>query len=138
MACVIGMITSHAGWVYPKQKHLIHGGGQALSLGKHFHISLEDGSIVFYNSDNYGPYRGSMLSMGFDPDAPTVNGFGMWAGIYLRDIRWPNGDRLWTLFVTLWYPVIIFGLGTTAYEYRRFRIRQNGIARDAQRPVRFV
>lgn len=127
LTCLIGVVASHAGWIYPKSS--TYGGGQALSLGKQFHVSLDHGAVVFYNNDDYGPYRGGMLSFVGSPNAPTVDGFGMWAGIYLRDINWPNGDRLWTLMISLWYPLVAIGAVVTFYELhqasKRKGARQN-------------
>lgn len=114
--CVVMLIVSITGRISPKD----HNGGHALSVGKHFHVSLLDSNVVFYSNDEYGPYRGSMLSLAGDPNAPVVRGFGPWPGIfiYARDIRWPNGDRLWTLMFTLWYPVMLIVVALAIYEKR--------------------
>lgn len=76
--------------------------------------------LVFYNSLDYGPYRGSMLSLEGDPDPPIVKGFGDWLGIYYRNIGWSDGVRLLTLAISLWYPLILFGAMALICESRGY------------------
>lgn len=110
-------VASASNLVRPKGE--TGGGNETVSIGNDFHISLMDGSIVFYNNTGYGPYRGSMIDVMGAPNGPTVQGFGMGIVVYFRDIQWPNGDRLWTLMVSLFVPMFFFALVVGVYEYRR-------------------
>ncbi|MDB5392332.1 MAG: hypothetical protein JWM11_7978 [Planctomycetaceae bacterium] len=86
-----------------------------LSFNKSFHVGVWnrefDSRIVFFNDAEYGPYRGSLIGLeGSDPSLdPQIRAFGDTWGIYYRDLRWPD-ERLWTLMVSLWYPIILFAL----------------------------
>jgi hypothetical protein len=86
----------------------------ALHITKRCHVGLthwrEGPRIVLFNDAQSGPYTGSIISMVGDPRPPTCTGFGDTAGIYIRIIRWPNGGSLWTVAVTLWYPVALAGI----------------------------
>lgn len=115
------MITSLSGMIEPRSATWDR--GVAISLSEDFHISLMDGRLVFYNSLDYGPYQGSMLSMG-GVDVPVVRGFGDWVGVYYRNIKWADGASLLTLAVSLWYPLILFSVLAMIYETRRYISRR--------------
>jgi hypothetical protein len=121
MISVAAMIAEAASLVVPKST--VHGGGYALSLGPQFHISLTQGSLVFYSDTDYGPYRGSILFVDAPPPGFKARKYGLQWGIYFRDFYWPNGDRLWTLMVSLWYPILLFGFATLLCEYRAAKMR---------------
>jgi len=83
-----------------------------LSFGQEFHVSVTDGfgdelagRLALFNDKDEGPYRGSMISVNGGP-YPIKTGFGDTAGIYYRHFRWPS-QKLWTLMVSLWYPLAI-------------------------------
>ena len=99
-----------------------------LSLIDGFHVSLHargaDARIVFFSDAEYGPYQGSMIRVGArgaspSPTEPKVRGFGDFLGIYYRHIRWPEDGTLWTLDISLWYPIGIFGLCALVTWWRK-------------------
>lgn len=101
-AIVVAWIVVSCGLVDP-QRHRIR-------LGPSCHVSLQhfDGaSIVIFNDGDYGPYRGSIVGLAGDPNGPIAHGFGSTAGIYYRHFRWPDGSTLWTLSVSLIYPLML-------------------------------
>jgi hypothetical protein len=71
-----------------------------------------DPRLVFF-SDPDGPYRANTTRILVDeqgyPYRPRVEGFGDSWGIYFRYFQWPNTE-LWTLTVSLWYPMAIFAI----------------------------
>ena len=74
-----------------------------------------DTRIVVFSDAEYGPYCGSITQLA-DADGiayPPVRyhlRFGEYWGIYYRNIRWPDSTGLWTLMVSLWYPIIVFAI----------------------------
>ena len=101
-----------------------------ISISQGFHVSLwgrgADARILFFNNAEYGPYRGSMIQAGAvgspPPAYPKVIGFGDCLGVYYRHIVWPQ-KVLWTLMLSLWYPVAVFGLCSVITGWR-WRIRR--------------
>ena len=81
----------------------------------------------FSNSTMYGPYRGSVIAMGSSPN-PTMTGFGDTAGIYYRIIRWPGGNVLWTLSVSLAYPLVMTMVIPVVWIIRRKLGTRRGFA----------
>lgn len=73
-----------------------------------------DARIILFSEEEYGPYRGSITHVS-DADGityPSVRyhlGFGDYWGIYYRNIRWPDSTSLWTLMISLWYPITVAG-----------------------------
>jgi hypothetical protein len=65
--------------------------------------------LEIYNDASYGPYSGSIIAVTF-PGKPMLDpkeiAFGDTAGIYYRNFHWKNGARLWTLSLSLIYPLI--------------------------------
>jgi len=85
-----------------------------LSLGRAFHVSAEcrkfDSRIVFFNDSEYGPYRGSVIGLSDDngnvyPPLERQLAFGNAWGVYYRYFKWSDAT-LWTLTVSLWYPIL--------------------------------
>ena len=93
------------------------------------------GRLVFFNNAEYGPYSGSIMRFGGESDKEarwgwsvgnydlggitTINpkgnvdklGFCTLPGIYFR--HWKIHDEarsLWTLMVSLWYPLFLFSI----------------------------
>ncbi len=103
---------------------------QFVSLSRECHLSIdhrgEDGRLEIFNDANYGPYAGSIIAFTGDPNGPSISGFGDTAGIYYRLIRWPNGTSLWTLSVSLSYPLIVAAVLPAIWLFRRSR-RVGGI-----------
>jgi hypothetical protein len=90
----------------------------AISFNQDFYIAVWnrgfDSRLVFFNDREYGPYRGSIIALvdSAKPRSPFERElrFGDTWGIYYRYFRWPNGQVLWTLMMSLWYPVAIFAI----------------------------
>src|SRR5687768_10530978 len=99
--CLIVIAWSLSSWIDPRN--------QFVSLSSGCHISIDargaDARLEVFNDSNYGPYAGSIIGSG--PDGPTVSGFGDVAGIYYRMIRWRDGTSLWTLSLSLMYPLLV-------------------------------
>lgn len=94
---------------------------QYLSLGKSLHVSAEsrglDSRVVIFNDSEFGPYHGSTL--GIEEDTfPQKKGFGDTWGVYYRQFEWPD-STLWTLTVSVWYPIVIFAIIAATFFARR-------------------
>jgi hypothetical protein len=82
----------------------------SVSIGHDFHCAVIKNwgcNLVCYNG--YMPYMGNVVSI--DNTSKIVvkgwNGFG----IYVRLVKNPSvGTTWWTLMVSLWYPIAIFGM----------------------------
>jgi hypothetical protein len=86
-----------------------------LSLCDTFHISVFERRLAFFNSSEYGPYRGSIIGFAdsngnIQPPLECDIGFGDTMGIYYRYFHWKDGGVLWTLMISLWYPTIVFSV----------------------------
>jgi hypothetical protein len=83
-----------------------------VSITPTFHIGVWniglDSRLVFFNDAEYGPYRGSIVGLAGN-EYPHTRGFGDTLGIYYRHFTWPD-SVLWTLAVSLWYPILLFSL----------------------------
>jgi len=107
----VAMLLFLAGYVFSPWE-------QYLSFGGDFHIGVcargLDSRIVFFNDAEYGPYRGSIIGIvGADgnvyPPLERQRAFGDSWGIYYRYFQWSD-STLWTLTVTLWYPIGLFAI----------------------------
>jgi hypothetical protein len=79
-----------------------------------------------FNDSSYGPYGGSIIAVsgaGRSPNDPKVSGVGDVAGIYYRMIRWQDGKSLWTLSLSLAYPLLLAALLPFVWIVRRARRR---------------
>ncbi|QOV87379.1 hypothetical protein [Humisphaera borealis] len=107
---------------------------QFLSVSPDFHVSLgargADARVKVFNDSTYGPYAGSIVGFAGDPNGPTTSGFGDFAGVYYRMIRWPNGSSLWTLSLSLFYPLLAASALPIAWRVRRWRRSRKGFALD--------
>lgn len=96
------------------------------SWEKHFSIIDEFGvgawrngwdvQLVVFNNATYGPYRGSIIDRPWTDTGGNVHSllsqkveFGDAWGIYYRYFRWPDNRTLWTLAISLWYFLPVFG-----------------------------
>ncbi|TWT56298.1 hypothetical protein CA85_43010 [Allorhodopirellula solitaria] len=73
-----------------------------------------DARLVFFNDVEYGPYRGSTIGLihangEIYPPLEREGSFGDSWGVYYRHFQWSD-STLWTLMVTLWYPITIFAI----------------------------
>jgi hypothetical protein len=92
-----------AGNVDPIKRHL------SLSHGCHLSIdtSLFGPSFEIFNDADYGPYRGSIIEVTGPRHSLQVKATGfIFPGIYYRLFRWPNGTSLWTVSLSLVYPLL--------------------------------
>jgi hypothetical protein len=114
-----------------------------LSLCRAFHVSAEcrkfDSRIVFFNDSVYGPYRGSVIGLADDdgnvyPPLQRQLSFGNAWGVYYRYFRWSDAT-LWTLTVSLWYPIVI--LSAIVIGVRRGRGRSDS-AKPTEKPQRLT
>jgi hypothetical protein len=109
------------------------------------------GRLVFFNDAQYGPYHGSIIALIDDEHPPKAvwawrvsenygarkeiifDGKGAiqvtatgadFPGIYYRHFQWPNTpEPLWTLMVSLWYPVFLFSVLPLIWILRHWRLR---------------
>jgi hypothetical protein len=100
-----------------------------VSFGRTFHVSAEcrkfDSRIVFFNDSEYGPYCGSVIGLSDDdgnvyPPLERQLGFGNTWGIYYRYFRWSDAT-LWTLTVSLWYPIVVLSAIVIGIKWRAAR-----------------
>ncbi|TWU36745.1 hypothetical protein Q31b_50270 [Novipirellula aureliae] len=73
-----------------------------------------DSRLVFFNNAEYGPYRGSIIGLvdadgSIYPPLEREESFGDSWGIYYRHFQCSD-STLWTLMVTLWYPIAFFAI----------------------------
>ena len=73
-----------------------------------------DSRFVFFNDAEYGPYSGSIIGLvdedgNIYPPLEREEAFGNSWGIYYRYFP-RSGSTLWTLTVTLWYPIAVFAI----------------------------
>ena len=107
-----------------------------LSVTEDFHICLwlyrdTDVRLVFFNDHDYGPYFGSIIGMVDDqgnvyPPIARESRWGDCCGVYWRYFHWKEawGQKdpvLWTLMVTLWYPLILFSVLPVLWFWLRCR-----------------
>ncbi|MBN1908231.1 MAG: hypothetical protein JW818_00700 [Pirellulales bacterium] len=87
-----------------------------LSFGDDCHVGVWgrglDSRIVFFNDAEEGPYCGSIIGLvdadgNVQPPLEREAAFGDAWGIYYRYFQWSD-STLWTLTVTLWYPIAVF------------------------------
>ena len=106
-----------------------------LSLTPSIHISVRRGSrdaspgrVVVFNDAEYGPYRGSIIEI-VDPDRkvnPPPGWKDAWAdklGVYYRCFCRRDGQTLWTLAVSLWYPLVVFAAPPAVWFVQRRKER---------------
>jgi hypothetical protein len=91
-----------------------------------------DSRIVFFNNAEYGPYRGSIIGLVDDdgnvqPPLEREEAFGDEWGVYYRYFQWSD-STLWTLMVTLWYPIAVFTIMLVATLLWRARQRSSANA----------
>jgi hypothetical protein len=112
-----------------------------LSFGRDFHVSAEcrkfDSRIVFFNDTAYGPYRGSVIGLSDDdgnayPPLQRQLAFGGAWGVFYRYFRWTDAT-LWTLTVSLWYPIVILSAIVIGVTWGRGR---RDSAQPPEKPLR--
>lgn len=98
--------------------YLLNPSDHYLSLGDDSHFIVLgrglDSRAVIFNDARYGPYRGSIIGLA-DVDGSVLPrleeqaAFGDSWGIYYRYFR-RSDSTIWTLTVTLWYPMVLFAV----------------------------
>jgi len=95
---------------------------ESFSLRDDFHISLYGKGngchLAFFTEKNY-PYTGSVIKLG-EMEWPKIRGFGYSWGIYYRHFTWPE-EKQWTLYISLWWPVVLFSILPGLFLYRKHR-----------------
>jgi len=104
-------------------------------LTRRFHVSVWSGfsgdtlgRLVIFNNADYGPYRGSIIGIMDEkgevyPRLDHSVEFGDSFGVYYRYFRWPGGGTLWTLMLSLWYPLVLFSILPVFWVFWRLRLR---------------
>jgi hypothetical protein len=100
-----------------------------LSLADDFHIGLWNGQIVFFNNADYGPYRGSIIGFVDEhgnvyPPLKREVAWGYSLGVCFRYFRWIDDSTLWTLIVSLLWPIGVFGFPCLLMAWIRWRRRR--------------
>jgi hypothetical protein len=101
-----------------------------LSFGRDFHVAVEYGRASFFNNKEYGPYHGSVITLSSStwPAERTFSEqgwFGDAYGVYYRYFRWAgSGAVLWTLGVSLLYPMIALAVLPVAWLWLWWRVRR--------------
>lgn len=92
-----------------------------------------ESKLVFFNDTEYGPYRGSIIGLVDEDMVEDTNGpslrdyalaFAQSVGVYYRYFEFPD-DKLWTLMVNLWYPIVIFSILPIINAMGWIRTRRN-------------
>src|SRR5271157_3829938 len=118
LACTI-ILWAWSFWTDPRK--------DCVSFSGNFHVAVENGRVSFFNVKDYGPYHGSLISLSSaqGPAFPAFaerRGFGDTLGVYYRYFRWADsGIVLWTLSVTLLYPMVVFAMLPTIWAWKRWR-----------------
>jgi len=115
--CLLVAASPSASNVDPRKQFL------SLSRGCHFSIDARgaDARLALFDNAAYGPYSGSIIAI-TSPGRPSgvrVTSFGDTAGVYYRFIRWPDGRSLWTLSLSLLYPLAASALLPIIWLIRR-------------------
>ena len=109
-----------------------------LSVTRSLHIGVWGGSdgptfgcLVFFNDEEYGPYRGSIIARVDEQGNPhpryRVRAWGDSFGVYYRHFYFPDSDHtLWTLMISLLYPLAVLAILPLAWGW--FRSAQDFIA----------
>jgi hypothetical protein len=109
-----------------------------LSVATSFHIGVWGGvdgptfgRLVFFNDDEYGPYRGSVVALsdaqGNVSPAYRVSAWGDSYGVYYRHFYFPGSDKtLWTLMISLLYPFALFAVLPLTWCWRQWRTGRTG------------
>ena len=113
-----------------------------VSFSDSFHVGVgrrgADLRIFFFNDSEYGPYQGSVIGIidadgNVYPPLEREEAFGDAWGIYYRYFQWSDAT-LWTLAVSLWYPIAFFAIAPAAWLLRR-STRRPGVRGRGSEPV---
>ena len=90
-------------------------------VNQNFHIGFFNGAVSFYSHDV--PYRGSIIQIDGYPPILALKHF-TFVGIYYRYFRFPS-ETVWTLIISLAYPVIFFSVLPALWMRRRMAKRSH-------------
>jgi len=98
----------------------------SVSITGDCHVTVANGYIEFFNDAEYGPYRGSIVAILDDQgnSHPPIErtGFGETWGVYYRHLRWlDSGDVIWTVAISLVYPLVLFSILPVTWGWCRWR-----------------
>ncbi len=103
---------------------------RGVSISESFRIGYEPspsapamGRLLFFNRPE-GPYRGSVVYFTDEDGNPLVPmrvvSFGEVLGVYFRYFHWmESGDTLWTLTLSVAYPIAMLSVLPVVWLYRR-------------------
>jgi hypothetical protein len=96
-----------------------------MSIANDFHVGLGDGQVFFFN-DTVGPYQGSIIGLADDEGniSPKLLRIGArdFPGVYYRYFGWAD-STLWTLELSLLWPIGVYGLPAAFWMWCRRRKR---------------
>lgn len=103
-----------------------------ISLSSNLHLTDRKGDLAFYNNLAHGPYHGSLLSLDGIGGPSETRGYGRSYGVYYRYFRRDpepanasTGPEItWTLSISLWWPILIFGAASTLCWWKVLSIRR--------------
>ena len=80
-----------------------------ISLCSDIHVTDRKSDLAFYNNLEYGPYRGSLISLDGLGTPHETRGYGRSYGVYYRYFRWnpepanasSEPEIIWTLSISL-------------------------------------
>jgi hypothetical protein len=106
--------------ISPSKERYIH--WYYISFGNiHVTVAKQWGvKLILFNQAE--PYTGSLLALGEGEKEIAISHYDGW-GIYFRSIKHTirTDWNQWTLMISLWYPIIIFGIMPTILGVRRLR-----------------
>ncbi len=90
-----------------------------LSFSDNFHVGFYDGRIAFF-SDAHGPYhRGSEISLDRDIEISSYRALDdRFGGIFYRYFRLTDSTLLFTLSVSLLYPLFVLSVPPLVWAWR--------------------
>ncbi len=157
------LLTIASLWLNPWKQHLTITDSFHIGLFRWYQDALI-GRIVFFNDGKYGPYEGSVIALVDNEVKRTrpirkcfwsVGDYGIsnvdyvneqgepvlkrracdLPGIYYRRIVWPD-TSLWTISVSLWYPMLLFALLPGFWTVCKFiQRRRYTNSADCQQPA---
>ncbi len=120
LACTI-FLWAWSFWTDPSKNHL--------SLSPSFHAGVYAGRMGFSSDENSLFQGGFIISLSDANGVPVrpyvARGFGDAFGVYYRHFRLvKTGATLWTLSVTLAYPLAMFAVLPAIWGWRQWRSRR--------------
>jgi len=103
----------------------------SLSVTRDFHVGVRarglDARLVCFNDKDYRPYTGSIIQLvdsqgNVYPPLLRETRVGDSCGVYYRYFR-SKDAILWTLMISLWYPVALFAVLPTLCAVKSLRCR---------------